>query len=131
MGNTNMKNSARGIICSHIRQQNINLGYLPQLWQDLWPTGQSKSTSVAAIRFTELELGYPDNFGNMPALCLLLWGIKRVKGVNQHLPMLPITTTVLKDLKTSLRHSNFHVQDQYMLWAALIYSSILWISQVC
>ena len=30
----------------------------------------------------------------------------------------PVTTTVLKGLKTSLRHSNFHVQEQYMLWAA-------------
>ena len=73
---------------------------------------------LAAVRFTELELGYPDNFGNMPALHLLLWGIKRIKGVNRHLPRLPVTTTVLKGLNTSLCHSDFHVQDQYMLWAA-------------
>ena len=73
---------------------------------------------LAAVKFTELELGYPDNFGNMLALRLLLRGIKRVKGVNWRLPRLPITTAVLKGLKTSLRHSNFHIQDQYMLWAA-------------
>ena len=73
---------------------------------------------LAAVRFTELELGYPDNFGNMQALRLLLQGIKRVKGVNHHLPRFPITTTVLKSLKTSFRHSIFLIQDQCMLWAA-------------
>ena len=75
---------------------------------------------LAAMRFTELELGYPDNFGNMQALRLLVPGIKRVKGVNHRLPRFPIITTVLKGLKTSLRHSNFPVKDQYMLWAAFM-----------
>ena len=88
---------------------------------------------LAAVRFTELEPGYPDNFGNMQALRLLLQSIKRVKGVNHHLFRFPITKTVLKSLKASLCHSNFPVQDQYMLWAAfpLTFFGFLGSSEFC
>ena len=72
---------------------------------------------LAAVRFHQIELGYPDNFSRMQRLCLLR-GIKRIKGISKHLPRSPITITILRLLKTTLNQTTLCNYDKHMLWAA-------------
>ena len=54
----------------------------------------------------------------MHQLRLLLWGIKRVKGISKRLPRFPMTITILKLLKTALNQTTLCNYDKHMLWAA-------------
>ena len=74
---------------------------------------------LAAVKLSNIELGYKDKVHKMAQLHLLLRGIKRTLGNKgkrkQHLP---ITLPLLKSLKQYLEWLSIPKQDKLMLWAA-------------
>lgn len=75
-------------------------------------------TYLASVRHRHIELGFASNFNRMDSLRLLLRGVKRVKGSRVRQPRIPVTPLMLRQLKESLRQSQYPEADKLMLWAA-------------
>ena len=75
-------------------------------------------TYLASLRHRHVELGFPSNLNQMDSLRLLLRGIKRVKGNRVRQQRIPVTPSMLSQLKEALRQSQYPEADKLMLWAA-------------
>lgn len=74
-------------------------------------------TYLSSIRLQNIEQGFTP-VAEMPRLKMVLRGIKREKGSRARPKRYPITVDLLRNLKHSLRASNYSTADQLMLWAS-------------
>ena len=74
---------------------------------------------LAAIRHSHLERGYQDPLIDKPLLDYLCKGIRRHQGY-QTRARLPLTSSLLTDLRTTLNHSSaINSYDKQAMWAAI------------
>ena len=81
----------------------------------------SINTQLSAIKFASHKYGYNQNFAEFRRLYLLLRGLKRIQGKkSKKKKRLPITPSMLLQMKDRLFNSSRRYNDKVMIWSAMM-----------